>query len=265
MNTSSGKAPVTSPRGTRDRAKDRRQRTVRAAVSTRGSTSRRWPMIVAMLAVLAVGALFLVYQNAQGARNADDGGSGYRHVAGDPGIGATAPDFALTSTTGETLRLGDFRGRNVLLYFQEGLMCQPCWTQIADLEANTAALQAAGIDAVVSISHDPVDQQARKAADENLSTPMLSDPSQQVIRAYDAQKYGMMQGQMAGHSFVLVGPDGTIAWRPDKRGAPAKTRKEELCVRAEELSGSTDWPATAAVFRELLVEWKNAGRAPREP
>ncbi|MFI1459660.1 DUF349 domain-containing protein [Nocardia carnea] len=50
----------------------------------------------------------------------------------------------------------------------------------------------------------------------------------------------------------------------DRERAAAKTRKEELCVRAEELSGSTDWPATAAVFRELLVEWKNAGRAPRE-
>ncbi|MGW5440734.1 peroxiredoxin family protein [Nocardia asteroides] len=222
MNTSSGRTATTPPRGKRDRVKDRQQRTARIAASSRGST-RRWPMIVAVLTVLAVGVLFLIYQNAQGGRNATDGGSGYRHVAGEPGIGAAAPDFALTSTTGETVRLGDFRGRSVLLYFQEGLMCQPCWTQIADLEANTAALQAAGIDAVVSISHDSVDQQARKAADENLSTPILSDPSQQVIRAYDAQKYGMMQGQMAGHSFVLVGPDGTITWRADYGGAPDYT------------------------------------------
>lgn len=50
----------------------------------------------------------------------------------------------------------------------------------------------------------------------------------------------------------------------DRERAAAKTRKEELCVQAEELSGSTDWAATATVFRELLVEWKNAGRAPRE-
>jgi DNA repair exonuclease SbcCD ATPase subunit len=35
-------------------------------------------------------------------------------------------------------------------------------------------------------------------------------------------------------------------------------------VRAEELSGSTDWTATAAVYRELVGEWKAAGRAPRE-
>lgn len=50
----------------------------------------------------------------------------------------------------------------------------------------------------------------------------------------------------------------------DRERAAAKARKEELCVRAEELSGSTDWAGTAAIFRELLLEWKNAGRAPRE-
>ncbi|MGS2805415.1 DUF349 domain-containing protein [Nocardia sp. MW-W600-9] len=50
----------------------------------------------------------------------------------------------------------------------------------------------------------------------------------------------------------------------DRERATAKTRKEELCVRAEELSGSTDWTGTAAVFRDLLTEWKAAGRAPRE-
>ncbi|GAA5055666.1 DUF349 domain-containing protein [Nocardia callitridis] len=50
----------------------------------------------------------------------------------------------------------------------------------------------------------------------------------------------------------------------DRERASAKTRKEELCARAEELSNSTDWAGTAAVFRELLTEWKAAGRAPRE-
>ncbi|MFD0364272.1 DUF349 domain-containing protein [Nocardia sp. GCM10030253] len=50
----------------------------------------------------------------------------------------------------------------------------------------------------------------------------------------------------------------------DRERSAAKTRKEELCVRAEELSGSTDWVGTAGVFRDLLAEWKAAGRAPRE-
>jgi Domain of Unknown Function (DUF349) len=43
----------------------------------------------------------------------------------------------------------------------------------------------------------------------------------------------------------------------------AKSRKEELCAEAEALSGSTDWSATAAAFRELMRSWKAAGRAAR--
>ena len=40
--------------------------------------------------------------------------------------------------------------------------------------------------------------------------------------------------------------------------------KEELVERAEKLSTSTEWGQTAGEFRDLLSEWKAAGRAPRE-
>lgn len=50
----------------------------------------------------------------------------------------------------------------------------------------------------------------------------------------------------------------------DRDRAGARTTKERLCERAEELAGSTDWPATSKAFRDLLTEWKAAGRAPKE-
>lgn len=50
----------------------------------------------------------------------------------------------------------------------------------------------------------------------------------------------------------------------DRERASAKTHKEGLCEQAEALQGSTDWGPTAAAFRDLLTEWKAAGRAPRE-
>jgi hypothetical protein len=50
----------------------------------------------------------------------------------------------------------------------------------------------------------------------------------------------------------------------DRERAGARQAKEELCVRAEELSGSTDWAATATAFRDLLTEWKAAGRAAKD-
>lgn len=50
----------------------------------------------------------------------------------------------------------------------------------------------------------------------------------------------------------------------DRERAGARQAKEQLCVRAEELSGSTDWSATASAFRDLLAEWKAAGRAAKD-
>ena len=46
----------------------------------------------------------------------------------------------------------------------------------------------------------------------------------------------------------------------EERGA-AKRLKEELVARAEELSTSTDWSATAVAYRDLMNRWKDAGRA----
>ncbi|MGH3303988.1 MAG: DUF349 domain-containing protein [Streptosporangiaceae bacterium] len=42
-----------------------------------------------------------------------------------------------------------------------------------------------------------------------------------------------------------------------------RARKEELAVRAEELSTCTDWSTTATAYRELMRDWKQAGRADR--
>ena len=50
----------------------------------------------------------------------------------------------------------------------------------------------------------------------------------------------------------------------DRERVGVKEAKERLCERAEELSGSTDWAPTAAKFRDLLNEWKTAGRASKD-
>ncbi len=50
----------------------------------------------------------------------------------------------------------------------------------------------------------------------------------------------------------------------DRERAGAKTRKEELIAEAEALKNETTWAETSAKFRDLLVRWKAAGRAPRD-
>ncbi|WP_024445936.1 DUF349 domain-containing protein [Mycolicibacterium iranicum] len=50
----------------------------------------------------------------------------------------------------------------------------------------------------------------------------------------------------------------------DRERAGAKQAKEALCQRAESLCDSTDWGPTSGTFRELLAEWKAAGRASKD-
>jgi hypothetical protein len=50
----------------------------------------------------------------------------------------------------------------------------------------------------------------------------------------------------------------------DRERVGARQAKEALCERAEALSDSTDWGPTGATFRDLLTEWKAAGRASKD-
>ncbi|MEV4434236.1 DUF349 domain-containing protein [Streptomyces sp. NPDC049555] len=50
----------------------------------------------------------------------------------------------------------------------------------------------------------------------------------------------------------------------DAQREDARKIKEKLVAEAEALSGSTDWGPTAARYRELMADWKTAGRAQRE-
>jgi len=200
-----------------------------APTPTRGRTPDRAPATSAWrpralaggLALLAVGGLFLAFRNGQ----PDAAGPGHKsaYQVGQPAAGGTAPAFTLPASTGRPVSLSDYRGKNVLLFFQEGIGCQPCWDQIRDLEKDTTKLHAAGIDDVVSITTSPADLVAQKVRDDRLTTPVLSDPDLKVSKSYSANSFGMMGDSRDGHSFMLIGPDGKLKWRADYGGAPNYT------------------------------------------
>lgn len=213
----SARRPKTAPRARDGQA---------AVRDARRAPQSRTPWIVAALVVVVLVGLFAIYRaNAGGGGPASD-----RYDVGSPGIGAMAPDFALPNVTTPgaggsypTIRLSDYRGKTVLLYFHEGLGCQPCWDQIRDLQHNPAALRAMGVDQLLPITSGPPDLVAQKMSDDGLTGPALVDPALQVSTRYQANRYGMMGASRDGHSFVLVGPDGTIDWRADYGGPPKFT------------------------------------------
>lgn len=210
---------------------DKKNAEVRAKEEpNRGNTALRlgaWAAVVVGAAVLALGAIFF-FGNSGGSSPAgpssgDPEAGRFPFEVGAPGPGEEAPPVKLPSTEGGTYDLASARGETTLLFFQEGLMCQPCWDQIKDMEANSAEFESLGIDRTVSITTDPMDGLEQKVADEGIATPVLSDPSLAVSKTYGANKYGMMGESRNGHTFVVVGPDGEIRWRADYGGPPDYT------------------------------------------
>ena len=129
----------------------------------------------------------------------------------------------MPSNTGGSFSLSAQRGKTVLLYFQEGTDCQPCWTQLQAIQADMAAFHRAGISEVVSITTNDVGALQQAATTYGTTIPVLSDSSLTVSSAYHANDYGMMGTSADGHSFVVVGPGGHISWRADYGGAPNYT------------------------------------------
>lgn len=220
MTRSKPSGPRTRP--ATSKSEERRAKVQKTRAASDAARRRRAVSWVAglILGAVAVGGLYAVFRHSTASQA---GGSGPVFQVGSPGPGQPAPGFSLSSSTGGTMSLSTFRGQTVLLYFQEGLTCQPCWDQIAQLESSAAAVKAAGIDRVVSITTDPADLIAQKTRDMGLSTPVLSDPNLTVSRMYHANAYGMMGTSRDGHTFIVVGPDGVIRWRADYGGAPNYT------------------------------------------
>lgn len=207
----------TSARGTRTQGATA---VATARHAQRGGGKRTWIVAAVAVAVVIAGLYALYRSNATSAASAP---ASDRYEVGSPGPGEEALDFTLPATDGRDVSLSDYRGENVLLYFHEGLGCQPCWDQIRDLEAATPRLEDAGVDRLVSITGAPADLLSQKMDDDGLESLALADPNLAVIGAYEANRYGMMGDSTAGHSFLLVDGEGEIVWRADYGGAPNYT------------------------------------------
>ncbi len=98
-------------------------------------------------------------------------------------VGDVAPEFALLSAKGETVRLSDFRGRKVVVYFYPRAGTPGCTREACDFQTELSQFQQLGVP-VIGISPDPPERLAKFQQKYNLSFPLLSDPDHRVAEAY---------------------------------------------------------------------------------
>ena len=132
-------------------------------------------------------------------------------TAGDP-----APPFELPDQDGEVVRLSDFKGRKVLVYFYPKADTPGCTAQSCSVRDARADFEGLGI-AAVGISPDLPKAQKAFDAKYGLGFPLLADVDHAVADAYgtwgEKSLYGRKYMGIIRSSF-LIGEDGRIleAW-----------------------------------------------------
>ncbi|OBK51811.1 thioredoxin-dependent thiol peroxidase [Mycobacterium paragordonae] len=120
--------------------------------------------------------------------------------------GDKAPAFNLPDADGNNVKLSDYKGRRVVVYFYPAASTPGCTKQACDFRDSLAELNEAGID-VVGISPDKPEKLAKFRDAEGLTFPLLSDPERKVLTAYGAfgekQMYGKTVTGVIRSTFVV--------------------------------------------------------------
>ena len=145
--------------------------------------------------------------------------------------GDVAPDFALPSDDGSTVRLSDLRGRKVIVYFYPAAMTPGCTKQACDFTESLDSLKGAGYE-VLGISPDKPEKLAKFRERDALTITLLSDQDKAVMTEWGAFGEKKMAGKVVQgviRSTVVVDEDGHVEvaqYNVKATGHVAKLRRD---------------------------------------
>jgi peroxiredoxin Q/BCP len=149
--------------------------------------------------------------------------------------GQAAPAFTLPQDGGGTVRLADFAGRKLVLYFYPKADTPGCTLEAQDFSRLRPKFAAASTD-IVGVSADPVAAQDKFKAKHGLKIPLASDETHAMLAAYGVWGEKSMYGRTfmgVVRTTFLIGPDGRLArvWNKVKVAGHA----EEVLAAAKAL------------------------------
>jgi thioredoxin-dependent peroxiredoxin len=151
--------------------------------------------------------------------------------------GDKAPNFSLKNQDGTTVKLGDYKGKKLLVYFYPKADTSGCTKQACSVRDATPDLTSAGV-AAVGISPDGPEKQKKFAQKHGLNFPLLCDDDHAVAQAYGAwgekKMYGKTYEGIIRSSF-LMDEKGKIlgSWYKVKPEATVSNARKVLEAEAE--------------------------------
>jgi peroxiredoxin Q/BCP len=128
-------------------------------------------------------------------------------------VGQPAPDFALASDSGGTVRLRDLRGRPVVVYFYPKDDTPGCTIQATEIRDSWGEFERAGAT-VLGISPDSTESHGKFKSKFSLPFPLLADTDHAVAEAYGAWgekvRYGKTSVGLIRSGFV-IDAEGNVA------------------------------------------------------
>lgn len=128
-------------------------------------------------------------------------------------VGDIAPDFELLSDENKPVKLSDFRGQQVIVFFYPKADTPGCTTQACGLRDNYETIQAAN-GTVLGISPDQPEALTKWKSEQKFPYLLLSDPEHTVAEAYDVWGEKSMYGNTYMgiiRSHFVVDAEGKVA------------------------------------------------------
>jgi peroxiredoxin Q/BCP len=154
--------------------------------------------------------------------------------------GDKAPDFSLIDQHGKTVRLSDYRGKKLLVYFYPKADTPGCTKQSCAVRDARQDLKGLSVE-VLGISPDPVEDQLKFDTKYSLGFPLLADTAHQASDAYgvwgDKSAYGRIFKGVTRSSF-LVDEEGKLlrvwyAVKPEETVPKAREALQELAAGSQ--------------------------------
>jgi peroxiredoxin Q/BCP len=135
-------------------------------------------------------------------------------------IGENVPDFSAKITGNKTIKLSDFRGRNVVLYFYPKDSTPGCTLEAQNFRDNFAQFEASNT-IIFGISRDSLKSHENFKCKQNLPFDLISDDDEALCQLFDVLKLKNMYGkQVIGieRSTFLINVHGVLIheWRKVK-------------------------------------------------